>query len=440
MYNMRKTVRWECLIIAIFCLCALSFGGCGHVGQYFSFWHKQRDLKSAFQNEPTADILRELEPENAYLLTGKLTVSSGYKGPVLLVAVTDKFQKREIVLMKTIQPPADHYEIFLSGGSYSLYFFADINGNGYFDADEMVNGTTGNSVIVEKASAIDNLTISGPAFVLNLASPFKTDLAIHVNVKEQSYVYESLNDEFFDPKYGSVGLYNPRVFTAHTQRYIFSLEQLNPNKTVIFFVHGVGGTPRDFKYLVDGLDRTRYQPFFFYYPSGLPLQTLASFLAGVIKKTNDSYQLERIIVVAHSMGGLVSLAALNELCRDGNPRYLKGYISFNSPYGGVDSASKGLQYAPAVVASWRDVATGSSFLERLYQGNALKNIPFHLFFGYKTGESSDGTITLQSQLDGRIHLAAHNSYGFNATHVGILNNEIVRQAFNKVLSSIDKVK
>jgi pimeloyl-ACP methyl ester carboxylesterase len=430
------------LKIAVFCVCILSVAACGHIGPYLGFWQRQHAVKNTFQNEPTADLLRELEPENAYLLTGKFTLTSEYKGPILLVAVTDKFKKQEIVVTKIIQPPLDHYEIYLPGGFYDLYFFADINGNGYFDADEMVARPSVSSVNVERAFANDGSIVNGPAFVLDLTAPTKTELAIHVNVREQSYIYKSLDDEFFDPKYGPVGLYSPRVFTAHTQRYMFSLEALNPRKTIVLFVHGVEGTPRDFKYLVDGLDRTRYQPIFYFYPSGLPLQTLGSYLATIIKQTNenDNYQLERVIVVAHSMGGLVGLSALNELCREGTPRYLKGYVSFNSPYGGVDSASKGLQYAPAVVPAWRDVATGSPFLERLYKGNALKNIPLYLFFGYKAGESSDGTITLQSQLDDRIHLVAHKTYGFNATHVGVLNNEKVRQTFYRALSSIDEVR
>jgi hypothetical protein len=93
---------------------------------------------------------------------------------------------------------------------------------------------------------------------------------------------------------------------------------------------------------------------------------------------------------------------------------------------------------PVVVPSWRDTATGSPFLERLYQGNAPKEIPFYLFFGYKTGDSSDGTITLQSQLEPKIHLKAFKSYGFNTTHVGILNDEESRMVFNQVLELTGK--
>lgn len=234
-------------------------------------------------------------------------------------------------------------------------------------------------------------------------------------------------------------MYDTKKFFAHTQRFIFSLEKFDPDKTTVIFVHGVSGTPRDFKYLVDGLDKSRYQPLFYFYPSGMPLQKLGSFLADIITvlRENQYFHMKRVIVVAHSMGGLVSLSALNELCRDGVPAYLKGYVSFNSPYGGVASAQKAIDKAPAVLDAWRDVAPGSPFLENLYQGSAAAKIPFYLFFGYITGDSSDGTITLQSQLEHKIQFAATRTYGFNKSHVDILNDDQARETFYRVLDDMD---
>jgi len=39
-----------------------------------------------------------------------------------------------------------------------------------------------------------------------------------------------------------------------------------------------------------------------------------------------------------------------------------------------------------------------------------------------------------------IHLAAYKSYGFNASHVGILNDARVRQIFYQTLSGLDQDK
>jgi pimeloyl-ACP methyl ester carboxylesterase len=419
------------------CLIALILSGCG--GGYLGFWKQQHELKKAFQEEPSADLLRQLDPQDCFLLAGRFAFTGDYKKPVLVVAVTDRYKKREIVAERIIQPGVFVYMAYLPEGRYDLYFFADLDGNGYFDAHEMIGQTAGEPVQVKKSEVKDGLTVTGPAFTFDLSHPAATDLPVRVRVRDQAYAFDSLDDDFFDPKYGTLGLYNPMAFIAHTQRYVFSLEKLDPGKTMVLFVHGVDGTPRDFKYLVAGLDRNRYQPLFYFYPSGMPLQKLGSLLAGIIRYLTaaENFNVQRVIVVAHSMGGLVALSALNQLCSDGAPPYLKGYVSFNSPYGGVEDAKKGVENAPAVVPSWRDVATGSRFLEQLYKGPAPAALPFYLFFGYETGKSSDGTITLQSQLEPRVHFSAFKSYGFNATHMGILHNGAARQTFYRVLAPLD---
>jgi len=420
-------------------LTVLFFVGCGSVNNYLGFWQKKQEAREAFSREQGAELLMQLAPEDAYLLLGKLTLNRDPAGPILLLAVTDRFKKREIAVRSPMQTPLDYYQIHLPEGVYELYFFADLDKNGYFEAHECV-GSMREPITIAKHKVKDGLSIIGPDLKLDLASPTKTDLVFKEKVRRNSYVFESLEDEFFDPRYGEIGLYDFKTFMAHTQQYIFSFETMNHQKTQVLFVHGVAGTPRDFKYLADRLDRRRYQPWFYFYPSGLPLKKLGANLANIIKyaETNNPGRLRRLIIVAHSMGGLVALSTIHHLSVDGVPSYLKGYISFNSPYGGVKAAVSGIKYAPAVVPSWHDVATGNHFLKELYKGRAHKTIPFYLFFGYKTGESGDGTITLQSQLEENIHLSAYKSYGFNASHVGILHDDRVRQVFYQTLSDLDK--
>jgi pimeloyl-ACP methyl ester carboxylesterase len=437
---MKKLQHFKLLLsLIMLALVTLVLAGCSHVGKYFDFWDMERTQKKEYSIEPTAKLVRELQPEKTFMLVGPLNQKTNYRGPVLLVAVTDMLKKREIVVEKILQTPVLYYQAYLSEGNYDLYFFADLNGNGYFDAHEMIGQTSGAPINVRKKEVKDGLTFNGPAFTLDVNSPATTDLPIKVQVRDQEYVFRSLDDQFFDPQYGEIGMYDPKKLLAHTQRFLFALEKINPNKTMVIFVHGVAGTPRDFKYLVDGLDRKRYQPLFYFYPSGMPLQKLGSLLSNILRvlEENENFRIKRAIVVAHSMGGLIGLSALNELCLNGAPAYLKGYISFNSPYGGVESAKKAVESAPAVLAAWRDVTPGSSFLERLYQGSAARKIPFHLFFGYETGISSDGTITLQSQLEHKIQFVAQKTYGFNASHVGILNDDKARQTFYRVLGDMD---
>lgn len=412
--------------------------GCSSAGQYLGFWKKEREREKQFEKEPTAKLMRDIHPEDSYLLSGPVSLKGSYGGPLLVVAVTDKFKSREIVAERVMHPPLLYYQAYLPEGDYDLYFFADLNSDGWFDPAEMIGSTNGAPVRVRKDKVKGGLTFAGPAFALDLKNQAETDLPVKVRSVKQDYVFKSLDDAFFDPEWGEIGMFDAKTFFTHTQRFIFSLEQFDPGKTIVFFVHGVAGTPRDFKYLVDGLDGSRFQPWFLYYPSGGPLQKLGSFFAEVLRVFDEDFHSRRAIVVAHSMGGLVSLSALNEYAQSGGREYVKGYISFDSPYGGVESARKAVESAPAVVACWRDVATGSAFLEKLYSGTAAGKIPFHLFFGYETGSSSDGTITLQSQLEQKVQFAAEKVYGFNADHVGILNSDPVRRKFYQVLDQLDQ--
>lgn len=426
---------------AAFIMIMLLLTGCSHVGQYMDFWKGERAKKKEISMEPTAKLLREIRPGDSFLLAGLIHQKAKYDGPVLVIAVTDMFKKREIVAERIIQTPALYYQAYLAEGDYDLYFFADADGNGYFETHEMI-GQSGEPIHIRKEEVKDGLTFYGPAFTLDVSKPTIASFPVKVQVRQQDYVFSSLDDEFFDPRYGEMGMYDTKKFFAHTQRLMFALEKLDTDKTQIVFVHGVSGTPRDFKYFVDGLDRSRYQPLFYFYPSGMPLQKLGSLLADILRVMGEhkKFTVKKMIVVGHSMGGLVSLSALNELSTQEMPSCLKGYISLNAPYGGIESAKKAIESAPAVLAAWRDVAPGSAFLEKLYQGSAPRKMPFYLFFGYETGSSSDGTITLQSQLTQKVQFTAHKIYGFNASHVGILNDNQARQAFYQILDDINSAR
>ncbi len=425
MYGKTGFLRTAVVLLILFLLAGCS----SSAGRYLGFWKQEREREKEFRQEPTAKLEREMHPEDSYLLSGPVVLKGEYNGPLLVVAVTDKFKSREIVAERVIHPPVLYYQAYLPEGDYDLFFFMDCDGDGWFAPAEMIGSTTGAPVKIRKEGAGDGLNFAGPPFTLDAKNRAETDLPVKVRSIKQDYVVNSLDSAFFDPEWGEIGMFDARTFFSHTQRLIFSLEKFDPGKTTVFFVHGVAGTPRDFKYLVEGLDRNRYQPWFIFYPSGGPLQKLGLFFAEVLRVFEEDFHSRQAVVVAHSMGGLVALSALNEYSRGGARPYVKGYISFDTPYGGVESARKAVESAPAVVSCWRDVATGSAFLEKLYSGSAARNIPFHMFFGYEAGSSSDGTITLQSQLEHRVQFAAEKVYGFNADHVGILNSEPVRRKF-----------
>lgn len=149
-----------------------------------------------------------------------------------------------------------------------------------------------------------------------------------------------------------------------------------------------------------------------------------------------------MVIVAHSMGGLVVREALNKLSgREGENRVVR-LITIASPLGGHPAASMASQ-GPVVIPSWRDVDPKSDFMQRLRRRKLPASLENHLIYAFgneqmvKLGENSDGVVPLSSQLNREAQEESTNQYGFDDTHTGILANP---DAIDRVLSIVEKVR
>lgn len=427
-------------VIAAVIVVSLSLAGAGC--DYLGFYARKLHWGAVHDYQPSMKVLKRMAPEDTLLLGGRIIKTEQHDKPLLLVAVSNKYRKNEVVALQTLGIPADFYALFLPHGDYDLYVFADLDGNRSFRRNELIGRTPpGAPVAVTLDQSRDNAVVQGPMIVLDFDQPGTARFRLRVKVRKASYVYASLDDRLFHPKLGTTGLYNPAGWMARVQGLLFGLEEYDEDKTMVLFVHGVTGTPRDFKFIVDGLDRSRYQPFFFYYPSGLPLDKLSAVLAQTILFLDKSSRNNRhnIVLVAHSMGGLITLSAIQKLAAEGMPRSLKMYVSASSPYGGNKSAKTWQDSAPAFVASWRDMAKDSAFLQQLVRQPFPEDLPFYLFYSYndpsllKKYEGSDGVVTVRSQLEPRIKKMATKVYGFDDTHAGILKSKPAREKLMQLL-------
>jgi pimeloyl-ACP methyl ester carboxylesterase len=418
----------------------LGASGCTYLG----FTVEKKRLRSETKHDPSLGLAREAAPEDCYQLVGRVTRPVGWSAPLLVAAIGREGERRELVASREVLPETGYYTLLLPSGLYDLVLLADRDGNGFYESGEVAGGTPpGSPVEASGSKSADGFVVDGPGLTAAGEGGGEASVPLRIRRTPRSNVVRSLDDEMFDPKWGEEGMYRPTRLLAATQGLFFGLEPFDRSKTVVLFVHGINGTPRDFKALAGGLDRSRFQPWFFYYPSGMPLDKLGAFLARGIRIIGSDPELgvAQLVVVAHSMGGLVSRRALNELCAEGRPAFLKGYVSFSSPYGGTDSAARGVREAPEVVPSWRDTATGSDFVARLHRSPIPADLPFHLFFGWgKKGENGpspagDGVVLVRSQLDPRAQLAATRIHGFEESHVGILENAEAGKALYALIDS-----
>ena len=417
---------------------ALLAGGCS----YLQWRRTKAEQRSELKKSPGNLVLeKDYAPQDCYGLTGRVAVPAGAPGP-LLVAAFAHAGSEELVGSKEVVDVTGYWGLLLPRGTYDIVFFADLNRNGFYESDEVVGRTPPDApALVGPEHAPDGMLVPAPAVPIDLTRPGRVEAVVSVHVVPLPFVVESVDDPLFAPEMGDMGVYEPIRFLAKTQSWFFSLGMPDFSKVQLVLVHGIEGTPRDFRALIASIDRSKYHVWLFYYPSGLRLDQVGVVLAGGVERVaaEKSSKDLRIAIVAHSMGGLVGRRAVNELCRSGRPPYLKVYASFDSPYGGVEAAAGAVKRGTELVPSWIDVASGSPFLTRLYETPIPKDLPFHIFFGWgEPGDhgpapAGDGTIALPSQLDPRVQAAATRMMGYGSTHVGVLSNPEALVELGRVL-------
>src|SRR5690606_36018702 len=114
-------------------------------------------------------------------------------------------------------------------------------------------------------------------------------------------------------------------------------------KTPVLFVHGINGTPSNFAYLIARLDRTRYQPWLYSYPSGIYLDHIADHLSQTVTKLQLRYGVDRMMVVAHSMGGLVTRGFLLRHAQNSD-LHVPLFVTLSTPWAGHAAAELGVKH------------------------------------------------------------------------------------------------
>jgi uncharacterized alpha/beta hydrolase family protein len=210
----------------------------------------------------------------------------------------------------------------------------------------------------------------------------------------------------------------------------------------VLFVHGISGYPQEFSTLIERLDRERYQPWFYFYASGEHLYKTAELLTQLVMDLRLDHGFDELVVVAHSMGGLVSRDFLLDYDETTGRDTLQTFISISTPWGGHAAADSGVEHAPVVVYSWEQMATKGEYIRALFHEDpATQKIPrrlpdhltHHLIFGFVDGKDSDGVVSIASELHAPAQAQAATIYGVNASHTGILRDEITIERVNALL-------
>jgi len=400
-------------------------------------------------------FFRELKREVAeydaiFALVGRVINPSGRQGQVLVVLFSEENGHR-VPVRYMFPDDSGNFSFMVDRGAYFLEAFEDINENlkhdpgeyaGYYGSPDKI--LTPETYPTDKKSAIKGLDIR-----LTPTEVFRDGLDVteHLDIEQmpvfKAGVIRQLEDSLFDPANGSIGYWKPVTFIKQFGVGIYFLEPYDPQRIPVVFVHGAVGTPRGWQKMVSHLDKSLYQAWFYYYPSGIRLGASANALSGLLKALHDKHRFNRLYIIGHSMGGLVSRAAILNSRYQLSQNYVKLFVSLSTPWGGIRMAKAGVEQSPGVIPSWYDVTPNSQFLEDIYSRALSPEIPFYLFFGYKGNyslfmDNNDGTIELKSELDYRAQSDAAGIYGFDENHDSILESQAMLERWQMVLKQATK--
>ena len=388
--------------------------------------------------------LREME--HARVLTGRVLDQVRPEANVVLVLYRQTPDGLKIVNGTLLDSAVGQFVVKVPTGTFYLFAFEDLDNDLAWDGTEP-SGYYGmpDAVVVTDSSPA---TQRGFDIRLNASAPppgvFPETISLPVDALGSSMVrtgqIADLDDPIFSLDYGNMGYWRPLTFIREVGFSLFFREPFDPGKIPVLFVHGALGTPHGWKDIVDRLDPDRFQPWFYYYPSGLPLDKNAAALNWMVAELHRELGFRKLHVVAHSMGGLVARDFILKNAYESRLDVVRQFVSISSPWNGHRLTAKGVRRAPEPVPSWHDMVPDSPFIQSLFARRLPEFVTYDLLFSYRGDcrfflENNDGTVEISSQLDMRAQREARRIYGFDEDHGSILTSAETLAQIARLLSA-----
>ena len=381
--------------------------------------------------------IREYPEDNTSVIIGTLSSSFSLEQPVVIAvySVNPLKNKNSRLAGHVLLNHTKEFMLYVPEGEYYLYAIFDFN-NDYLYEEKETAGVYGkpdkisiktNEIKSGIVIPVRDSALSGNQFPEKLSIQYKYNSVEYTTYNGQ---VRKIYSEIFSRDNANIGWWHPSLFMKAFGVNIYLTGKYDPEKIPVLFVHGALGSPYDWAQIYVHLDKEKYQPFYFYYPSAVRLSTLAHLLYLDIKDLQAKYRFKKIYLAAHSMGGLVTRAMLTNYYKK-TDNFIKTYVTFATPWSGIEFADKAMLTSPYVLPSWIDVSTKSMFIKTVLDKNIPRSIDYYLFYGKndKTSKSS--------ALDSRVYKDAKGIYGFNADHDSILRDKDSLLKFDEILH--DKV-
>lgn len=375
------------------------------------------------------DETREFEAST--VLVGRVETGGQADGPLVVGAWAQRDARRTIVHQTRLHEHGGWELIVPGDAAYTVFAFADRNGNGLFDEGEPA-ATHPREVFARGplVAGVDLVLGDGTAALPRQTPPppgsTQAGAPLRLDAPAQS-AHE-----------GALGYWQPMSFFRRHGGNVLFLEAYDPARVPVLFVHGAAGSAQDWRHQIEHLDRRRYQAWVFVYPSGAPVASMANLLFWKLMNLQLRHGFERLDIVAHSMGGLVVRRCL--LDNAASLPQVRRFVSLSTPWAGEPAVDSGLRWSPAVVPSWRDLQPDGDFMRALFERPLPPAVEYSLLFGHRGAPglwrpNNDGTVTLASQLRQAAQREARLVLGFDEDHTSILSSPQVTRQLQALLDT-----
>ncbi len=372
--------------------------------------------------------------ENVGFIKGNIKLTSDQKGAVIVLCFRDE-KGIPVLENRVIASEKGDFLFSVIPGAHYIVAFIDVNKDRRYQPGEHGNyhGIPSKIDVAPKQTVtLETITIAGevPKPETEI-KPIAKILAAWKNIGK----VVALDDPRFSRDNYAMGLWRPVDFLDQAEGGLFFLQGYQQGKVPVLLVHGFNGGPTDWEKVIESLDKQLFQPWVFYYPSGLRLDMISDYLVEAVSRLQHKYGFTEFNVIAHSMGGLVTRSFVKKYVEHApeNSKRLRLVMTVNSPMAGMSAAAAGVKHSPIVIPSWRDVEPGSAFLQGIHAWNWPQEIPYHLVISYANGENGDGVVPLQSQVPLKLQSESIRMYAFNNDHVGTLNDNNFLGLLNRIL-------
>jgi len=376
----------------------------------------------------------------------KVTNPSSTTTNYALALSRNRAGSNEMIGFQVVGPDGIALFLLHVGHTYSVAAFTDLNGNGTYDGGEPAQivrnirptpfaESSNRAAIVTLTLTTSNALPRGQRIVLPRANPALGE-ALPVSIGKIA----NLDERRFSVEVGEMSMWQPYKFIEQEGFGIYFLEPYSPNKIPVLFVYGIGGSPQDWRTILQKMDRTKYQLWFYQYPTGFHLDKSANALANSLILLKQQYGFEHMHVVAHSMGGLVSRGGIQRAANLAKTNFVTHFISVSTPWGGHELAQRGVKYMNYPVPSWQDMVPGSAYQKGILSKPLPVGTRYDLIFSYKSSggfglpDENDGVVSVQSQLVPQVQQQAASVFGLHEEHKEILNSPVTLRHIEELLS------